>query len=425
MYSIYLFTRYSKFEKLSSSSISIQTGILEIQKIKERLESVKKELDKLREETKLSSSKEIEEKLADIKQKIKGSTGQDSLEGLRLSIKNDENSLLEMERKILELSMEVAKHREVIEEGEKKVKVEENIQEQIKKFEELRDKKNQILERKRNEEEKINEIEVRSPGENLKKIMREIDDINKELEELEKTRPDKVEEVTYSEESHDLAKEEASKALEHYNSLKNRLDGNLREIKALDIDLAQLKLSQDNYPILREEIAELKAEIGLMERARQEIRETSRQLRNTVIPHARYIINDILPTITDGRYTDLQISEDLKFQAHSTEAGGYKEQVIFSGGTQDQFLIALRLAFTASILDSRVRADSYSLLMDECISSSDEGRRKGIFDVLEAMRKTFRQIFIIAHEDITENVDYYITMVRNERGYSQIRSKSW
>jgi len=72
-----------------------------------------------------------------------------------------------------------------------------------------------------------------------------------------------------------------------------------------------------------------------------------------------------------------------------------------------------------------VMADRYSLLMDECISSSDDVRKQGIFDVLEAMKKSFSQIFIIAHEDISNYVDHYIALARNRRGYTEVTSKSW
>jgi len=70
-------------------------------------------------------------------------------------------------------------------------------------------------------------------------------------------------------------------------------------------------------------------------------------------------------------------------------------------------------------------ADKYSLLMDECISSSDDQRKQGIFEVLQAMKKTFSQIFIIAHEDVSNLVDNYILLGRDRRGYTQIQSKSW
>jgi ABC-type bacteriocin/lantibiotic exporter with double-glycine peptidase domain len=70
-------------------------------------------------------------------------------------------------------------------------------------------------------------------------------------------------------------------------------------------------------------------------------------------------------------------------------------------------------------------ADKYSLLMDECTSSSDDVRKQGIFEALEAMKQTFSQIFIIAHEDISAFVDNHIVLDRNAHGYTEIKSKSW
>ena len=127
--------------------------------------------------------------------------------------------------------------------------------------------------------------------------------------------------------------------------------------------------------------------------------------------------------LTNGRYSDFEIAEDLTSTVNVQ--GGYRPREVFSGGTQDQFLIALRLAFTKSILDSRVAADRYCLLMDECISSSDEQRRQGVFEVLDQMKETFPQIFIIAHDDISNFVDYHVTLGRDESGYSNVISKSW
>ena len=110
---------------------------------------------------------------------------------------------------------------------------------------------------------------------------------------------------------------------------------------------------------------------------------------------------------------------------YSDEAGSYKGRDIFSGGTQDQFLIALRLAFTKSILSSRVTDDVYALFMDECISSSDGARKHGIFEVLDRMKDVFSQVIIIAHEDVSQCVDYQVVLGRTDKGYARIESKSW
>jgi exonuclease SbcC len=216
----------------------------------------------------------------------------------------------------------------------------------------------------------------------------------------------------------DLLKEES-------NTVEKEIQRRLGVVGQLDRDLENLKSDYELYPSLENEIKELSDQVEARTYLLHEFSETSRDLRNKVIPHARFIINRILPTLTDGRYSDFEISEDLKFTVHSWEAGSYKEREIFSGGTQDQFLIALRLAFTQSILDSRVASDRYLLLMDECISSSDEARKQGIFEVLDMMKKTFSQIFIIAHEDISNYVDHYIVLERNARGYATIRSQNW
>ena len=99
---------------------------------------------------------------------------------------------------------------------------------------------------------------------------------------------------------------------------------------------------------------------------------------------------------------------------------------VISGGTQDQFLIALRLAFTKSILDNTIRADEYAFFMDEPISSSDKIRKKGIFQLLSSdrVKQTFKQIFIIAHEDVSDLVDYHLQLGRGPDGYTVIE-RNW
>jgi len=234
-----------------------------------------------------------------------------------------------------------------------------------------------------------------------------------------------VDAVKYLERSHKKAKKDLEKVRELYGDLKQDLASTSQGLKDVDGAIERVEPGYDRYPVLQAEIAGLEGRIRMLERVTREMKRTSKELRNRVLPQVRYIINQILPTLTDGRYSDLEISEDLQFKVHSNEAGGYKERDVFSGGTQDQFLIALRLAFTHSILDSRVRADYYSLLMDECISSSDEVRKQAIFEVLDLKKETFRQIFVVAHEDISNFVDHHLVLARNANNYCEVKSKSW
>jgi len=239
------------------------------------------------------------------------------------------------------------------------------------------------------------------------------------------SKPPAAEELRFTETAYAEAKTRYEELKERVSSGQSELKANDRLIEQVDTDLSKLKADFERHPTLEAEVNQLESKTNVLSTARQEIWETSKGLREKVIPQARLAINQVLPTLTDGRYSDFDVTEDLKFKVFSIEAGEYKEREVFSGGTQDQFLIALRLAFTQTILDSRVGSDRYSLFMDECISSSDYGRRQGIFEVLDALRGTFTQIFVVAHEDISDLVDHHLVLGRNDRGFTEIRSTSW
>ena len=194
----------------------------------------------------------------------------------------------------------------------------------------------------------------------------------------------------------------------------------------LEEDCEDLKPDYERYPSKLNEIAEIENDERLLNFVTDQFKIISTELRKRVLPQAEIEINQILPSITNNRYSNFEISEDLKFTVYVKEANSYKQRELFSGGTQDQFLIALRLAFTKSILDNTIRADEYAFFMDEPISSSDKIRKKGIFQLLSSdrVKQTFKQIFIIAHEDISDLVDYHLKLGRGPDGYTVIE-RNW
>lgn len=277
----------------------------------------------------------------------------------------------------------------------------------------------------RNTKNELSKLKQTNPQTRKETLESQIQSKQAEIKELEKTKPDSTDKVEYDKEQHIALKTQRENIQAEWSDIKEGIDNDTGTIKQLKKDLQRLMPDFELFPQLEEEVQAREERIKILKMVNFHLSETSKGLRNQVLPHARLIINQILPTLTSDRYSDFEITEDLKFKVHSNQAGGYKEREIFSGGTQDQFLIALRLAFTQSILDSRVMADKYSLLMDECTSSSDDVRKQGIFEVLDAMKQTFSQIFIIAHEDIANYVDHHIIFERNNNGFTEIKSKSW
>lgn len=359
----YIFYGYLKIDKLLMANAEIDALTKQLEEPKGQVSNAKAEMEAIKSETSFKSHEDVDNRLSTISESMKKETGVDSVPGIEAVAANVNSNLKSLRES--------------------------------------------------------------NPSKRKQEIERQIQEKESEITNLQKTKPVSVDELQYDKESHEVAKRKFEELQQEHGDLDGKIKGVMGTILQLTEDLKTLKPDYELYPKLEQEVQDYKSKIELLKRVFLELSETSKELRKKVIPHARFIINQILPTLTDGRYSDFEITEDLKFKVHSNEAGGYKEREIFSGGTQDQFLIALRLAFTQSILDSRVMADKYSLLMDECVSSSDDVRKQGIFEVLDVMKKTFSQIFVIAHEDISNFVDNHIILARNEHGYTEIKSRSW
>lgn len=359
----YLFMSYLKIDRLIARNVEIETSTKQLQDQEKTISNLKKDLETLTSGSPLKTSKDTQNRLDAISKEMRQESGEGTLEGIRALQKGAEKSL--------------------------------------------------------------EPLQASNPEKKREDLDRQIREKQSAFEELLKEKPTSIDEIQYSKKEHELIRNTCEKLKNEYGTMDKDIGTKSGIIQQLATDLEKLRSDYDLCPGLEKETLESKTKIDLLKRVFSELSETSKELRNKVIPHARLIINQILPALTADRYSDFEITEDLKFKVHSNEAGGYKEREIFSGGTQDQFLIALRLAFTQSILDSRVMADKYSLLMDECTSSSDDVRKQGIFEVLDTMKQTFSQIFIIAHEDISPFVDNHIVLDRNAHGYTEIKSKSW
>ena len=361
--SLYFFSQFLKMDKLAAKTIEVQAIDKQIVDEQSKYNEINKERTNATENSAYKTSQDAQNRLSAISTSLETETGINSIEGIEALIYSNNQTLEKSKQSNLQ--------------GTKAT-----LESQIKA------KQNQI-------------------------------------QELQNTKPASTDEIQYNKEKHEELKQQRERLQTEWNAIKEEIDNDTGTIGQLETDLEVLKSDFDLHPQLQSEVQALRDKIQLQKLVSVQISETSKELRSKVLPHASLIINRILPTLTSDRYSDFHITEDLKFTVYSYEAGGYKEREIFSGGTQDQFLIALRLAFTQSILDSRVMADKYSLLMDECTSSSDENRKQGIFEILQQMKSTFAQIFIIAHEEIATYVDNNIVLERNSHGYTEIKSKSW
>jgi exonuclease SbcC len=142
------------------------------------------------------------------------------------------------------------------------------------------------------------------------------------------------------------------------------------------------------------------------------LEQTSESLRNRVKPQVERYMGLILPIITSGRYKAVQLDEDYTVRVFDPEAGEFKPKEVFSGGTEDQLLLAMRLAFALALIPQAKGHNPEFLFLDEPLGSSDRVRREGILTLLhQELSQNFKQIFLISHVgDLEAEADTIIQM---------------
>ncbi len=140
-----------------------------------------------------------------------------------------------------------------------------------------------------------------------------------------------------------------------------------------------------------------------------------------VLPATMDYMRRILPTLTRDRYHDAQLDpESYKIQVWDervSSGGAFKEKNIFSGGTKDQFSLALRLAFAlATLPQERGTAPSF-IFLDEPLGSFDDERADALIYLLTEgeIARAFDQIFLISHVHVNERLFTHRVILENGR----------
>ncbi len=176
--------------------------------------------------------------------------------------------------------------------------------------------------------------------------------------------------------------------LEENKELEERVEAQQRKVRLLEKDLVVVKYSIKG------------------------LEQTSESLRNRVKPQVERYMGLILPVITSGRYKAVELDDDYTVRVFDPEAGEFKPKEVFSGGTEDQLLLAMRLAFALALIPQAKGQSPEFLFLDEPLGSSDRVRREGILALLrKELSQNFWQIFLISHVgDLEAEADTIILM---------------
>jgi DNA repair protein SbcC/Rad50 len=184
-----------------------------------------------------------------------------------------------------------------------------------------------------------------------------------------------------------------------------KISGNQAKVELNDRALSDNEQYMADHKNVKVDVESQQELVGKLERrlkvvraAKDGIEKTAESRRDRFRPGVETYMGEILPSLTSGRYKAVMLDDDFGVQVFDPEAGEYRPKDVFSGGTEDQFLLAMRLAFALALIPEAKGATPQFLWLDEPLGSSDEARRSGIVEYLSVnLSRLFSQIFIVSH----------------------------
>ena len=144
---------------------------------------------------------------------------------------------------------------------------------------------------------------------------------------------------------------------------------------------------QARQEALTQRLEALEEEYDALSMALTAIGKANEQLQNRFSPRLNELAGDYLGRLTDGAYSALVLERDLGARVYTAENPASREAAYFSGGTQDQLYLAVRLAV------SRLLCPGTPLILDDALVRFDDSRLISALRVLRDEAET-RQVLL-------------------------------
>lgn len=224
--------------------------------------------------------------------------------------------------------------------------------------------------------------------------------------------PSLPEGVVFSADLLDEAGEMRDSLRESVSRAKTQIEESTNRILELKQYLEENKEAEEHVDDQKRKVLLLEKELAVTKYSIKGLEQTAESLRNRVKPQVERYMGLILPVITSGRYKAVQLEEDYTVKVFDPEAGEFRPREVFSGGTEDQLLLGMRLAFALALIPQAKGRNPEFLFLDEPLGSSDKVRREGILNLMHReLAENFKQIFLVSHVgDLEAEADTIIEM---------------
>jgi exonuclease SbcC len=205
----------------------------------------------------------------------------------------------------------------------------------------------------------------------------------------------------YSEKLYDDLEQQRTKLGNQKVELQTSREAVLRRIEELKARLKEDEAVTEEYAKKKQQVGTLQNTLAVNDYVAKVLNEAAERGREQVRPGVESVMGPLLSSITDGKYRFPQLTEDYTLKVYSAAAGQYVQANLFSGGTEDQFLLALRLGFAITLLPHGRGTVPQFLLLDEPFAGSDVQRRDNIIHLLQQeLSKSFQQIIVVSHQRV-------------------------
>jgi exonuclease SbcC len=263
-----------------------------------------------------------------------------------------------------------------------------------------RDNCRRSLERRPQIQENINET-----SNEINLLTAAVQQEENKLKELEKNGKNLGDEAELNEARDNNNKKSAQLAQEENERTNDITEG--------DEIIERTSVQREEYPALLMESEREEFSVEAMRRATILLDTTRDNIMSGVKQNVEKNMMQFLPTLTDNRYNMARIDEtNYRIEVYDREAKQWRGKGVFSGATQDQFSLALRLAFAISTIPSSRGARPGFIFLDEPLSGFDAQRRSGFMQLLrEDLSRHFDQIIVISHiEALAEEFHNTLTL---------------
>lgn len=146
----------------------------------------------------------------------------------------------------------------------------------------------------------------------------------------------------------------------------------LRDSEAADILEIEAQIQKNELEIQR-----MSAEYNVFCKTLELMEKSYNELKNSFAPKLLSYVHDAVSFMTDGKYSDIRISDDYKFSVMAD--GEIMSGELLSGGTYDIMYFALRAGFLKVLSGGKIPF----MVLDDCFLQMDIGRIKNVVQYIK------------------------------------------